>query len=88
MRHLTEHGRGILAIAVALLIIMGVEVRFLGSLAEDEEKIFEDYCNMVDLHSQSSGENGWPDYKKQYLKLCMPDDVTEERGAAPPSSGG
>lgn len=28
------------------------------------------YCEMVKLHKESDGENGWPDYKKQYDKIC------------------
>lgn len=28
------------------------------------------YCEMVDIYTSSSGENGWPDYKKVYDEDC------------------
>lgn len=35
-----------------------------------EQKEERQYCEMVKLHKESGGENGWPDYKKQYDKVC------------------
>lgn len=28
------------------------------------------YCEMVDIHTSSLGENGWPDYKGTYAEDC------------------
>ena len=28
------------------------------------------YCEMVKIHIDSNGENGWPDYNNNYKELC------------------
>jgi len=28
------------------------------------------YCNMVDLHQDTNGEHGWPDYQNNYSEVC------------------
>lgn len=30
--------------------------------AQDAEREFQHYCRMVELHDQTNGEQGWPDY--------------------------
>lgn len=37
--------------------------------AEGDKELAQ-YCEMVDLHISSQGENGWPDYKKTYDRDC------------------
>ena len=28
------------------------------------------YCEMVSIYIDSDGENGWPDYNKNYAEVC------------------
>ena len=28
------------------------------------------YCEMVSIYIESDGENGWPDYNKNYAEVC------------------
>ena len=34
--------------------------------SELERDADQNYCEMVDLHKQSNGDLGWPDYKNTY----------------------
>ncbi|MNE05063.1 hypothetical protein D3C81_365310 [compost metagenome] len=36
----------------------------------EAEITHNEYCEMVQLYKNSKGGLGWPDYKRQYDKLC------------------
>ena len=38
--------------------------------SELERDADQNYCEMVNLHKQSNGDIGWPDYKNTYEKGC------------------
>lgn len=54
--------QGLIAIAA---LVLGVVIVMSGDY-EDEKQIDANYCQMVKLHKDSDGENGWPDYKGIY----------------------
>jgi len=37
---------------------------------EAELRNQQHYCEMVNLHIESDGENGWPDYRGYYWEVC------------------
>ena len=44
---------------------------FIGAFErQDFERQAERYCEMVNLHKQTNGEQGWPDYSKNYDEVC------------------
>ena len=50
-----------------LMIIMGL----IGSEdVKGQQNLQTEYCYMVDLYKQSSGENGWPDYRGSNSEVC------------------
>jgi len=49
------------------MIIMGL----IGSEdVKGQQNLQTEYCYMVDLYKQSSGENGWPDYRGSNSEVC------------------
>lgn len=38
---------------------------------EDRPVLDNNYCEMVEMHIESQGENGWPDYKGNYSEACQ-----------------
>ena len=86
MPQLESHRWHVVMFLIAVCFLLWVEWRFLGTLAAEEEKVFEEYCANVELYKWSGGQGGWPDYKKQYQSLCLPDTLGTEKGAASPTS--
>ena len=44
---------------------------FIGTFdRQDFELEVKIYCEMVDLYRQTDGEQGWPDYSKNYDEVC------------------
>lgn len=52
------------SVAIAVLVL-GVVIAMSGDY-EEQQHIDANYCQMVKLHKDSGGENGWPDYKGTY----------------------
>jgi len=46
---------------IALLAVVGMSGDY-----EDHKQMEAHYCDMVQMHKDSGGENGWPDYKGIY----------------------
>lgn len=46
---------------IALLAVVGMSGDY-----EDHKQMDAHYCDMVQMHKDSGGENGWPDYKGIY----------------------
>jgi|FLMP01.1.fsa_nt_emb hypothetical protein len=52
---------------MAAVICLGL----VGSIDFDEATKEEaTYCRMVDMHNDSNGVNGWPDYNRNYKEIC------------------
>jgi len=53
---------------------VGVLLIALGLASEGDLEAYEsqatNYCEMVDMHRSSGGENGWPDYRGNYAEVC------------------
>jgi len=56
------------AVAVAVLAL-GVVIGMSGDY-EEQQQIDVNYCQMVKLYKDSSGANGWPDYRGNYSEVC------------------
>lgn len=54
--------------AIMALFSIIVLMMFFG--VEDRPVLDNNYCEMVEMHIQSDGENGWPDYKGNYSEAC------------------
>jgi hypothetical protein len=46
---------------IALCALVGMSGDY-----EDHKQMDAHYCDMVQMHKDSGGENGWPDYKGIY----------------------
>jgi hypothetical protein len=58
-----------LAVGLLGLFLIGLGIAGEGDMREAEVQSRE-YCEMVELHIRSEGENGWPDYKNSYEEGC------------------
>ena len=58
---MSDLGIAVTCVFMALLSIMGMSGDY-----EDHKQIEAHYCDMVQMHRDSGGENGWPDYKGIY----------------------
>lgn len=62
---ISEHYAALGLVAVlAILVVVGSNDHQEAVLAEAH------YCKMVKLFNDTGGENGWPDYKENYLEAC------------------
>ena len=52
------------------LFLLGSILLVSANDSELERDADQNYCEMVDLHKQSNGDLGWPDYKNTYEKGC------------------
>ena len=44
---------------------------FVGTFDRQDAQNQEDlYCEMVNLHQDTNGDQGWPDYSKNYDEVC------------------
>ena len=55
----------------AIMVILSVIVLMMFFGVEDRPVLDSNYCEMVEMHIQSQGENGWPDYKGNYSEACQ-----------------
>ena len=58
---MSDLGIAVTCAFMALLAIMGMSGDY-----EDHKQTEAHYCDMVQMHRDSGGENGWPDYKGIY----------------------
>ena len=58
---MSDLGIAVTCAFMALLAIMGMSGDY-----EDHKQMEAHYCDMVQMHRDSGGENGWPDYKGIY----------------------
>lgn len=54
----------------AIMVILSVIVLMMFFGVEDRPVTDNNYCEMVEMHIESQGENGWPDYKGNYSEAC------------------
>jgi len=54
----------------AIMVILSVVVLMMFFGVEDRPMTDSNYCEMVEMHIESQGENGWPDYKGSYSEAC------------------
>ena len=54
----------------AIMAILSIIVLMMFFGVEDRPVLDNNYCEMVEMHMQSGGENGWPDYKGNYREAC------------------
>lgn len=54
----------------AIMVILSVVVFMMFFGIEDRPVTDNNYCEMVEMHIRSGGENGWPDYKGNYSEAC------------------
>ena len=48
-----------------------IVLAFVGAFErQDVERQAERYCKMVDLYRQTDGDQGWPNYSKNYDEVC------------------
>jgi len=52
------------------LFLLGSILLVSANDSELERDADQNYCEMVNLHKQSNGDIGWPDYKNTYEKGC------------------
>lgn len=56
------------------LLVLGVLLIVLGIAGDDDLAMAEtqagNYCHMVALYKRTNGENGWPDYQRNYAEVC------------------
>lgn len=59
---------------IALLLVgCGTAVYAVDYLATQPDEVYlaqQEYCEMVKLGLDSFGQYGWPDFNKNYLKVC------------------
>ena len=54
----------------AIMAILSIIVLMMFFGAEDRPVLDSNYCEMVEIHIESGGENGWPDYRGNYREAC------------------
>ena len=54
--------------AIMALFSIIVLMMFFG--VEDRPVFNSNYCEMVSIYIESEGENGWPDYNRNYSEIC------------------
>jgi len=54
--------------AIMALFSIIVLMMFFG--VEDRPVFSTNYCEMVSIYIESEGENGWPDYNRNYSEIC------------------
>ena len=56
---------------VILLCTLALSLAFVVA-SEPGEPIsdHEHYCQMVQIHIETEGKHGWPDYNRNYEKIC------------------
>ena len=54
----------------AIMAILSIIVLMMFFGVEDRPVLDNNYCEMVEIHIESGGENGWPDYKGNYREAC------------------
>ena len=55
----------------AIMVIFSLIVFMMFFGVEDRPVTDNNYCEMVLIHIESEGENGWPDYKGNYSEICQ-----------------
>lgn len=55
-------------IFVAGFLAFGLIAAF--SDLETDQKTQDLYCEMVEIHKDTGGEYGWPDYNQNYDEVC------------------
>ena len=53
-----------LSFTIMVLAFVGTFDRY------DAKRQTERYCKMVDLYRQTDGDQGWPNYSKNYDEVC------------------
>lgn len=56
--------------AIFAAVICLVALAQANGTQSDHEMQQSYYCDMVKLYKESNGENGWPDYKRNYAEVC------------------
>ena len=74
MSKVQKHNRKVLwsdrAFLLLPFLVMGVVLWSGGEGQKELQAEQSTYCDMVELHKSSGGENGWPDYKNNYAESC------------------
>jgi len=74
MNKVEKHNRSVnrsnRAFMMLPFLVIGVMLWASGPAQKELQAEQSTYCDMVELHKSSGGENGWPDYKNTYTESC------------------
>ncbi len=56
-----------IVLAIIAIILSGCSDPSLEAQLQQEQQL---YCEMVQMYKDTGGENGWPDYKRNFGRVC------------------